>query len=348
MNTRSKQFWFMISMTALMSSLGSCFTGKNIPPFPENSNALIEEVKLQDSTPDWHLGRLDTVNNDELSIHFESIGDEKNPTVLFIMGYGTSGLAWSTGIIQPFLDADYHVIRFDNRDTGRSRWRDGMEPKNGDYYTLSDMAKDACRILDKLGKEKAHLVGISMGGMIAQELAINHPERVHSMTCIASTGHFFDRELVSVSGKVIQANAEMILKYGAKPKSFVKEVKKRTSTVAFLQSPQKIDEAFLTFVAQRLLFKKKNNYINHPKADKRHGKAIRKSGSRLDLLRQLEMPVLLIHGKQDLLIWHQHTEKYAKLIKNSKEVYFDNMGHIPTEGDDKRISSEILNFISAN
>jgi len=335
----------MISLTAIMASITSCFSGKTIPSFPKNSNAVIEEVQQKAITPDWHLGRLDTVSNEELSIHFESIGDEKNPTIVLIMGYGTSGLAWSTDFIQPLLDASFHVVRFDNRDTGRSRWIEGKEPQKGVYYKLSDMAKDVCRILDKLEKEKAHIVGISMGGMIGQQMAIDHPERVHSLSCMASTGFYFDPDLVSISGKVIRANAKMMLKYGIKPKTFQKEVKKRTSTVAFLRNDKTIDEAMLSFVAQRLLFKKENDYVNHPKADKRHGKAIRKSGSRLDKLGELKMPVLLIHGTDDVLIGHQHSEKYAKLIPNKKEVYIDGMGHIPNPEQDKLSSAEILLFI---
>ncbi len=335
----------MISFTALTLSLNSCFSSKHIPALPSNANALIETTAQKATTPNWHLGKLDTVCNEELCIHYESIGNEKNPTILLIMGYGTSGLAWTTDLIQPLVEASYHVVRFDNRDTGRTRWQAGKAPKNRQFYDLSDMAKDACRILDKLRKDKAHIVGISMGGMIAQHLAINHPDRVHTLTSISSTGYYFDPKLVSVSGKVIMENAKLIAKYGINPKSFTKEVKKRASTVSFLRNDEIIDEEMVVFTAQRLLFKQQNNYLNNPKVDKRHSKAIRKSGSRYQQLNSLRMPVLLIHGTNDVLVWHQHTEKYAQFIINKKEVYIEDMGHIPTIEEEKRISTEIVQFI---
>jgi len=335
----------MLNLTAISLSISSCFTNKTVPPLPSNTNALIKDAVQKTSIPDWHLGTLETVSTEELSLHYESIGDIKNPTILLIMGYGTSGLAWTTNAIKPLLDASYHIVRYDNRDVGRTRWKEGKEPKRSDFYDLSDMAEDACHILDKLGKEKAHIVGISMGGMIGQHLSIKYPERVHTLTCISSTGYYFDPALVSVSAKVIQENARLMLKYGIRPKSFIDDVKKRIGTIAFLRNDEEINEEMVTFTTQRLLFKKQNDYINHPKADKRHSKAIRKSGSRLEQLKDLQMPVMLIHGTKDALIWHQHTEKYAKFIPNKKEVYIDNMGHIPTVAQEKRVSAEIAQFI---
>ncbi len=345
MKTIKNRIWLMFSLAALYLSFTSCFTSKSTPSLPNNTNALIEAVAQSNNIPDWHIGRLDSVCNEELCIHFESIGDEKNPTILLIMGYGTSGLAWTSEFIQPLLDASFHVVRFDNRDTGKSRWQEGKAPKGRHFYDLSDMAKDACRVLDKLEKEKAHIVGISMGGMIGQHLSINHPERVLTLTSLASTGYYWDPKLVSVSAKVIQENAKLMWKYGVKPKSFAKEVKSRVGTVAFLRNDEKIDEEMITFSAQRNLFKKQNDYINHPKANKRHGKAIRKSGSRLDQLSRLEMPVLLIHGTKDVLIWAEHTKKYAQFIKHKKEVYIKGMGHIPTTEEEERMSAEIIQFI---
>lgn len=335
----------MLNLTALLLSVSSCFTNKKVLPLPENADALIEEVAKKNTPPDWHLGKLDTVCTDELSISYESIGDERNPTVLLIMGYATPGLAWTTEAIQPLLDASYHVIRFDNRDTGKTRWKEGKEPKGRNSYDLSDMAKDACLILDKLGKDKVDIVGISMGGMIAQHLSLNHPERVRTLTCISSTGYYFDPQLVAISGKVITENAKLMLKYGIHPKSFAENAKKRIRTMAFLRNDKEINEEMVVFRTQRLLFKKQHDYVNHPKADRRHTKAIRKSGSRLDQLNRLRMPVLLIHGTKDVLIWHQHTEKYAKLIPNSKEIYIENMGHVPTFEESGRVSSTIVKFI---
>ncbi len=345
MKSTQTPIWLLSLLTILPLTLSSCFTSKKIPSFPDNTDALIENTVRKGVTPEWHLGKSDTVCTDELCIYFESIGDIEDPTILLIMGYGTSGLAWSTNFIEPLVDASFHVVRFDNRDVGKTQWQQGKEPQNGQFYYLSDMAKDACQILDKLGKEQVHIVGISMGGMIAQELAINYPKRVKTLTCLSSTAHYFDPDLVSISGKVIAENAKTILKYGLDPKSIEKQVKKRINQVSFLRNDEFIDEDMVIFTTQRLLFKQQNNYNNHPKMNQRHSKAIRKSGSRLEQLGKLEMPTLLIHGTKDVLIFHQHTEKYAKLIANKKEVYIEGMGHIPTVEEEKRICNELLDFI---
>ncbi len=343
---RTLQIWFMLSLSSIILSLSSCFTSQKLPPLPKNTDALIEEVFEKGTAPDFHLGRLDTVCNEELCIHFESIGDEKNPTILLVMGYGTTGLAWKPGLIQPLLDASFHVVRFDNRDTGKTRWIEGKDPKGLKSYLLADMAKDACRILDKLGKEKAHIVGVSMGGMIAQCLAINHPERVHTVTSISSSGYYYDPKLVSLSGKVLTENAKLIMKYGRNPQSYLKEIKKRIYSVVFLRNDDEIEEEFVSYTAQRYLFQMQNDYVNHKKVDLRHGKAIRKSGSRYEQLKNLKMPFLLIHGTKDALIWHQHTEKYAQYIPNNKEVYIDGMGHVSTVEEEGILAEKIIEFIA--
>src|SRR5215212_5627178 len=132
-----------------------------------------------------------------IEIEYETFGDSSKPAILLIMGLGIQMLGWHEVFCNMLAERGYFVIRFDNRDVGLStKIEDGPTPDvmqllAGDYssasYTLDDMADDTAGLLDELGIDKAHVVGVSMGGMIGQTLAIKHPERVLSLTSIMST-----------------------------------------------------------------------------------------------------------------------------------------------------------------
>ena len=135
-----------------------------------------------------------------VAIEFESLGDPSHPTLLWIMGFSAQMTAWPDELLHMYVNEGFHVVRFDNRDCGLSHKHDGVEVNveavtmaamMGDTpppvpYTLSDMAADAIGVLDHLGIEQAHVIGASMGGMIAQTVAIEHSHRVKSLISIMS------------------------------------------------------------------------------------------------------------------------------------------------------------------
>jgi pimeloyl-ACP methyl ester carboxylesterase len=139
-----------------------------------------------------------------LTLEYETFGDPAAPTVLLIAGYGSQLLSWAPGFCSRIADAGRHVIRFDNRDAGLSSQLDDAPldvreltraaARGGRAavrelapYTLSDMADDAVGLLHALDIDRAHVVGASMGGMIAQTMAIEHPDRLHTLTSVMST-----------------------------------------------------------------------------------------------------------------------------------------------------------------
>ena len=141
------------------------------------------------------------IKANNIQIEYERFGPEDRETVLLIMGLGGQLTLWPTELCEELVARGYHVVRFDNRDIGLSEKFDhagmpdmgalmgallsGQKPEAP--YSLDDMAADATGLLDALGIAKAHIVGASMGGMIAQLVAINHPEKVLSLTSIMST-----------------------------------------------------------------------------------------------------------------------------------------------------------------
>ncbi len=128
------------------------------------------------------------VKANNIDIWYEDFGNSSDPTVLLIMGAGGQGIMWNMELINGIVNAGYHVIRFDNRDTGLSTWIDDYDATP---YALEDMAADAIGLLDALAIEKAHVIGGSMGGMICQLMAIHYPDRILSLTSWMSSYCFF-------------------------------------------------------------------------------------------------------------------------------------------------------------
>ena len=138
----------------------------------------------------------------ELELCYETFGDPGDPPLLLIMGLGTQMVGWPDGFCRALVDRGLHVIRYDNRDSGRStRMRQFPPPtlrqlllrdRSAAGYSLADMADDGVALLDHLGIGRAHVAGASMGGMIAQMIAVRHPRRVLSLASIMSnTGHLW-------------------------------------------------------------------------------------------------------------------------------------------------------------
>ena len=123
---------------------------------------------------------MSTARNGAVEIYYEEFGDPAAPTLLLVNGLGSQCLNYDVSWCQLFCDEGFHVVRFDNRDVGLSTKLDGTA------YALVDMADDAVAVLDAMGVDKAHVMGCSMGGMIVQRLALNHTDRVLSMTSVMS------------------------------------------------------------------------------------------------------------------------------------------------------------------
>jgi pimeloyl-ACP methyl ester carboxylesterase len=246
------------------------------------------------------------------------------------MGFGTQLINWPRGFAQAIADGRRWVITFDNRDCGLSQRFDGV-PANihailgaagaGDLegarqlapYLLSDMSDDALGLLTALGIDRAHVVGASMGGMIAQTMAIEHPERLLTLTSMMSTTG--EPEY----GQSTPAALEVI----TAPAPNDREGYVESSESWLLWHSKRYPERELT----RRLAADDFDRAHYPEGTSRQLAAMLASGSRADGLRSLQVPTLVIHGLDDTLIAPSGGERTAELVPNATLMLVPDMGH---------------------
>lgn len=269
---------------------------------------------------------MPTARIDDYEICYEDFGPDDAPPLVLVMGFTAQMTTWPTGLVSELLERGFRVIRFDNRDCGLSGKTPGDPPDAaavvaaalaGDLvdapYTLSDMADDAVGLLDHLGVEAAHLVGASMGGMIVQTMAIEHPDRVASMTSIMST---------TGSPEVGQAEpAAMATLLQPPPLDREEAVEHSVETWRIISGP--------LFDEDETRRRARESYDRsfYPLGAAFQMAAIAASGDRTDALRELDVPTLVIHGRCDPLITLSGGLATAESIPGADLVVFSQMGH---------------------
>ena len=292
-----------------------------------------------------HPEQLVTANN--IHINYDSFGDKSHPAIVLIMGLATQMIYWDEQFCKLLASQGFWVIRFDNRDNGKSTWLDSNPPPTslalltnavfkrpiGATYLLSDMMNDTVGLLDALHLESAHIVGASMGGMIAQEIAIHHPHRVKTLTSIMSTTG--NRKLPKPS----TAFSFKMLK--PPPKDVNKAVTFGMHVWRLIQGEHyPFDQQKVLGLITRALQRGFN-----PAGNTRQLAAILDSPDRTQALNTLKVPSLIIHGEDDPLVLVACGYATAKAIPNAKIKTYPGMGHtIPSQLYDD-ISKQILDHI---
>jgi len=295
---------------------------------PKHILNRIAEIQ-QTNIPSLITDGTGTAKNGDIEIFYQTIAND-NPkgNVLLVNGLSHPMFTWTSEFYQPFVDAGYRVIRFDNRGLGQSDWMKNWSKENP--YTLEDMATDAVAVLDHLGIEKAHIIGASMGGMISQRLAISHSKRVKTLTSIMSTSDYFDKTEKNTS---FQFYRDMAMIYSFYRRNLKKEENKVKLHVAIQRILRgKGDYEFDHEPSIRNAFNEVRNRRGfHARAGDQHQEAIRLSGSRYEELDKINVPTLVIHGTDDPLILIGQGKKYAERIPKAKTLYIKGMGHdMPT------------------
>ena len=294
------------------------------PALPPGTDETIERV-LQSELPDVVQGQTGYADSGGVEIWYESIEPQGTPkgTVLLIMGIGNDALAWPGYFLQPMVGAGYRVVRHDHRGTGLSDWMEDWDAAQP--YTLEDMAADGIAVLDDLGVGKAHVVGVSLGGMIAQQMAISYPERVASLTSMMSSGFAQDPELPGLSVEVATELAKLGIKYGlvGTEKNTLKMVV-ASQQLLMGDPPYELD---VQTIAEQVLYNLRVRRGYNPQASQQHAAATTASGSRYKDLARLELPALIIHGTSDPMIPIAHGKKCAQTIPGARTLWVEGMGH---------------------
>lgn len=261
-----------------------------------------------------------------MEIFYETFGDPADPPLLLIMGLGAQAIAWADELCQGFVDRGFFVVRFDNRDVGLSGRGVGTPDlpslmaaagSGGAVdapYRLTDMANDAVAVLDALAIGAAHVVGASMGGMIGQTLAIEHPERVLTLTSIMSTT---GEQGVGQPDPSVLA---VLLEPPAADREGVIDQTVRRMTV--IGSPDHLDEERIRAVAGAAY-----DRAFDPAGAARQLAAVLASGSRAEGLAQLQVPTLVIHGTSDRLVNPSGGQRTAELVPGAQLELIEGMGH---------------------
>ncbi|MBJ7903365.1 alpha/beta hydrolase [Streptomyces sp. DSM 110735] len=266
----------------------------------------------------------------EVSLAYDSFGDPGDPPVLLVAGFGAQMIAWHEDFCRALAGRGRHVIRYDNRDSGLSTKFDEHPVDMGEFvtavssgdltsalamvpYRLRDMADDGLGLLTVLGIERAHVVGASMGGMIAQTMALTRPERVLTLTSMmSSTGE-------SEYGRSTP-EAQAVL-FGPKPGNREEYIAAAERELVWA-SKRYGDPAALRELAARSY-----DRAHYPAGAGRQLGAMILSGSRADALRELRVPTLVMHGLDDTLIDVSGGRRTAELVPGARLLLVPDMGH---------------------
>ncbi|MCW5629512.1 MAG: alpha/beta fold hydrolase [Rhodoferax sp.] len=278
-------------------------------------------------------------------------GAGQRPVVLLIMGLGMQLVAWPPAVVQLLVDAGYRVIRFDNRDIGLSQHFDHLGTPNLLWaglkhrlgwavkapYTLHDMALDSIGVLDALGVGKAHVVGVSMGGMIAQRVALAAPERVQSLTSIMSSSGARD---------LPQADPRVMKVLFSRPADSSRDaiVAHYVRLYKAIGSPGfPTDEAELR---QRIAMGVDRSF--HPSGTMRQMVAIAADATRAQELARIAKPTLVLHGEADPLVPFAHGQDTARRIPGARFAGIAGMGHDLAAGVVERLLPHMAPFLLAH
>ncbi len=285
-----------------------------------------------------------------IEIEYETFGKKEDPALLLIMGLGAQLTLWPESLCEGLAKQGFFVVRYDNRDVGLSTDFDKaglpnlmdafaklMKGQKVDApYLLSDMAADAIGLLDALGIDRAHMVGGSMGGMIAQVIAATYPARTRSLVSIMSTSGRYGlpagkpEAVAMLSAQPEGPSREQIVAHGIKLRTVI-------SGPDYPTDP----------AAMRALVERNVDRRYYPPGAARQYLAIMASGPRVDLLKTVKVPTLVLHGEDDPLLPVECGRDVAALVPGAKIETFPGWGHDVPEQMVPKLVASISSFCKA-
>ncbi len=286
----------------------------------------------------------------DVQLAYQRIGRESDPSLLLVMGLGGQLIHWPDEVVARLCGRGFQVIRFDNRDVGLSNWTHEAPAINLTYealryrlglsvtapYGLRDMAGDALGLMDALGIQRFHVLGASMGGMIAQHLADLAPERVQSLTLV----------MTSSGAQGLPAPSQALLALLAKREAPSREValEQQADLLAALGSPRVSDDRALLLHQAQIAYDRAFN----PEGVQRQLLAILAEPSRVELLNRLRVPTLVVHGTADPLLPVMHGVHVAAHIRGSELKLIPGLAHRFQDAFKEPLLAAVLPYLSAH
>ena len=285
----------------------------------------------------------------QVRLAYQSIGRESDPALLLVMGLGGQLIHWPDEVVIALCEQGYRVIRYDNRDVGLSTWIQPPANANLTYevlrfklglqvsapYSLTDMADDALGLMDALHVRQFHVLGASMGGMIAQHLADLAPQRIESLTLIMTSSGAQGLPMPS------PALLQLLAKRGAPSREAALE--QQADLLAALGSPEVKDDRALLLQQAAASYDRAFN----PEGVKRQILAILAEPSRVELLDRLRLPVLVVHGTADPLLPVMHGVHVAAHIQGSQLRLIPGLAHRFQEAFKAPLLGAVLPYLRA-
>lgn len=292
------------------------------------------------------------VKANNISIEYEESGDLSNPAIILIRGLGTQLIDWPKPFIDGLVNEGFRVVYFDNRDVGLSEKLESAgvpdmaemmtKMASGEAisppYTVDDMALDVIGLMDVLKIETAHIVGISMGGMIAQILAVNHAQRLKSMTSVMSSSG--NPNLPRPTGEA----AEFLIGTPSDPNDRESVIAHGTESLRVFGSPGYPESE----TVRREIYTARFDRCNYPAGVARQMAAIVADGSRVERLKTITVPTLVIHGLDDPLVPVEGGKDTAASIPNAQLELIAGMAHNIPEPLCPRLVELITGHAGAN
>jgi len=256
------------------------------------------------------MGLMPRAESNGIELEYETFGSAGAAPLLLIGGLGTQMISWDEEFCELLAGRGFQVIRFDNRDAGLSTWVD-----DGASYSLDDMARDAAGLLDALGIPAAHVVGASMGGFIAQLVALNHPDHVLTLTSIMSGPNGQDQVQPTDLGRDILLRPV--------PPTREERIELGLWAKRMLLGPDDpYDDTYERAKVSRAI-----DRAYHPAGFVRQLTAITAAPSRVPRLGSVAVPTLVVHGKADILVPVENGRRVAAAIPGSRLLEIEGMGH---------------------
>lgn len=279
------------------------------------------------------------ITDDSFELCIHTFGDKSNPAVILIAGAAGQSILWDKNLCHNIANSGYFVIRFDNRDTGKSSAIIYEE----NPYTLKNLAEDIIFILNKFDIKKSHIVGMSMGGYVAQVLSILFPERILSLTFIMSTINSLSLRGIRKVNNLPSQNADVVKKiayiYQTPRINLEDKIKSLTDIWQLFNGTSSkfpYDEFHELARESYSRAKSKNAVRNHRLA------ILNSAADRSELLKNISIPTLIIHGEADPIIHVNHAYYAKQIMPRSELIIIEKMGHILSSLFTNQIENELL------